>query len=234
MVPERSRREQVCHMTRIFAIGDLHGCSRTFRKLIWEKINLQKEDELYCLGDYVDRGPDSKGVIDFILELKEKGYRVHTLRGNHEQLMMESGKNRERYLDWVANGGRSTLQSFGITSYDELDSKYKTFFFETQFYFEVGNYILVHAGLNFKSKDLFEDTHAMMWSRDFMIDGNKLGDRIIVHGHTPTSLPLIKTQAKGNVIDIDGGCVYPDYYGMGNLVALNLSSGEIIAVENCE
>ena len=66
-------------MNRTFAIGDLHGCSRTFRKLILENINLQKEDELYCLGDYVDRGPDSKGVIDFILELKEKGYKVQIM-----------------------------------------------------------------------------------------------------------------------------------------------------------
>jgi len=221
-------------MNRIFAVGDLHGCSKTFRKLVLEKINLQKEDELYCLGDYVDRGPDSKGVIDFIFELKEKGFKVHTLRGNHEQLMMESGKNRENFLHWVKNGGSQTLASFGVESYDEFDSKYKTFFYETQFYFEVGKYILVHAGLNFKIKDPFEDTHAMMWIRDFMIDGNKLGDRIIVHGHTPIPLPMIRAQAKENVIDLDGGCVYTDRYGFGNLVALDLTSEEIISEENCE
>ncbi len=221
-------------MTRIFVIGDIHGCNKTFRKLVLDKIKLQKEDELYCLGDYVDRGPDSKGVIDFILELKEKGYHVHTLRGNHEQLMMDSGKARENFIRWVENGGRKTMESFGIGSYDELESKYKTFFYETQFYFEVGKYILVHAGLNFKIKDPFEDTQAMMWIRDFMVDGNKLGDSIIVHGHTPTSLPLIRAQAGSNVIDIDGGCVYTDYYGLGNLVALDLTSGEIIAVENGE
>ncbi|HZV44192.1 MAG TPA: metallophosphoesterase, partial [Saprospiraceae bacterium] len=132
-------------MNRTFAIGDLHGCSRTFRKLILENINLQKEDELYCLGDYVDRGPDSKGVIDFILELKEKGYKVHTLRGNHDQMMMDSDKNPEDFRHWVKNGGDKTLESFGIGSYDEMDSKYKTFFYQTQYYFEIGKYILVHA-----------------------------------------------------------------------------------------
>ena len=221
-------------MKRIFAVGDIHGCSKTLRKLVLEKINLQKEDELYCLGDYVDRGPDSKGVVDFILELKEQGNKVFTLRGNHEQLMMESGKNRENFLHWVENGGRKTLESFGTASYYELESKYKTFFYETQYYFEVGKYILVHAGLNFKIKDPFEDTHAMMWIRGFMVDEKKLGDRIIVHGHTPIPLATIRKQAHENVIDLDGGCVYTDYYGFGNLVALDLTSGEIIAVENCE
>jgi len=221
-------------MNRTFAIGDLHGCSRTFRKLILENIKLQNEDILYCLGDYVDRGPDSKGVIDFILELKEKGYKVHTLRGNHDQMMMDSDKNPEDFRHWVKNGGDKTLESFGIRSYDEMDSKYKTFFYQTQYYFEIGKYILVHAGLNFKISDPFKDTHAMMWIRDYKVDDEKLGDRIIVHGHTPISLVAIKAQAGSNVIDIDGGCVYTQHPGFGHLVALNLATQEFIAVENCE
>ena len=220
-------------MANKFAIGDLHGCSKTFRKLVTEVIQLRKKDELYCLGDYVDRGPDSKGVIDFILELREQGYQVYTLRGNHDQMMMDSGSNRENFNHWVQNGGSATLKSFGIESYNELDSKYKTFFYETQYYFETGNYILVHAGLNFKD-DPFQDTHAMMWIRGFRVDENKLAGRIIVHGHTPIPWEVIRKQAGQNVIDIDGGCVYPQLTGMGHLVALNLSSGEFIAEKNCE
>jgi len=60
-------------MARVFIIGDIHGCCKTCKKLILEKINIQKSDKIYCLGDYVDRGPDSKGVIDFILQLRKKG-----------------------------------------------------------------------------------------------------------------------------------------------------------------
>lgn len=56
-------------MPRIFIIGDIHGCNKTFRKLVLEKIIIRKTDKIYCLGDYIDRGPDSKGVIDFILLL---------------------------------------------------------------------------------------------------------------------------------------------------------------------
>lgn len=217
-----------------FAIGDLHGCSKTFRKLVTEVIQLQKEDELYCLGDYVDRGPDSKGVIDFILQLKDQGYHVYTLRGNHDQMFMDSGKNKESFKFWLENGGYSTLRSFGIGSYDELDSKYKTFFYETKYFIETANYVLVHAGLNFKKEDPFSDFHSMMWIRDFKIDEKKLAGRTIVHGHTPITLPDMEAQSKAHVIDIDGGCVYGKYSAFGYLVAINLTTGEFLAEENCE
>ena len=61
-------------MERIFAIGDIHGCSKTFEKLLTDKIQLQKDDKVYCIGDYIDSGDDSKGVIDLILKLRGEGY----------------------------------------------------------------------------------------------------------------------------------------------------------------
>ncbi|MEP6597398.1 MAG: metallophosphoesterase, partial [Ginsengibacter sp.] len=82
-------------MPRIFAIGDIHGCSKTFRKLLIEKINIQKSDEIYCIGDYIDRGEDSKGVIDFISQMRDKNYQIHTLRGNHEEMMLHSAENEQ-------------------------------------------------------------------------------------------------------------------------------------------
>src|SRR5678815_3715272 len=195
-------------MTTSYAIGDLHGCSKTFRKLVTEGIRLEKMDELFCLGDYVDRGPDSKGVIDYIFELREQGFTVHTLRGNHDQMMMDAQKNSDSFKDWLRNGGNTTLQSFHVESYDELDSKYKRFFYETQYYIETGKYILVHAGLNFRYDNPFEDKHAMMWIRGFSVDEKKLGGRVIVHGHTPIPWEIIQAQNGQQVIDIDGGCVY--------------------------
>ncbi len=221
-------------MPRSFAIGDLHGCSKTFRKLVLEKINLQKTDVLYCLGDYVDRGPDSKGVIDFILELREQGYTVHALRGNHDQMMMDSGLNMEKFMHWYRNGGKSTLESFGVRSYDQLNTRYKDFFYHTTFFEVCGSHILVHAGLNFKNDDPFSDTESMMWIRGFRVDEEKLNGRLIVHGHTPIPLKHILEQKGQNVIDIDGGCVYPHLTGYGHLVAYNMSDGTWIVVENCE
>ena len=83
-------------MARIFAIGDIHGCSNTFKRLLLDKIKIRKSDIIYCLGDYIDRGIDSKGVIDFILELRAEGYTIYTLRGNHEQMMLDAPISKEK------------------------------------------------------------------------------------------------------------------------------------------
>ncbi len=68
-------------MPRIFVIGDIHGCSNTFKKLLLAKISIKKTAKIYCIGDYIDRGNNSKAVIDFILKLRKNGFHIHTLRG---------------------------------------------------------------------------------------------------------------------------------------------------------
>ena len=120
-------------MSRIIAIGDIHGCINTFQKLVLEAIQIRKSDTIYCIGDYIDRGPDSKGVIDFIMDLRKKGYAIRTLRGNHEQLMMESGEDRQAHMDWYINGGDATLRSFGVSSYADFKPEYKDFFNRTRY-----------------------------------------------------------------------------------------------------
>ena len=74
---------------RRFAVPDIHGCNKTFQALL-DRIQLTTNDQLFLLGDYIDRGPDSVGVLDTILRLKEEGYSVFPLRGNHEQMLIES------------------------------------------------------------------------------------------------------------------------------------------------
>ncbi len=220
-------------MSRIFAIGDIHGCINTFQKLL-DEIHLRKSDTIYCIGDYIDRGPDSKGVIDLILDLRKRGYRVSTLRGNHEQMMMESDANRTDFMDWYINGGNTTLESFGAASFQDFPPEYKDFFKRTRYYFESGPFIFVHAGLNFGPENLFEDRDAMLWIRNFVIDKQKLGDRIIIHGHTPKPLEEIVNPERDDVYNLDAGCVYRARPGHGYLVALNLTNREWLAVKNCE
>jgi serine/threonine protein phosphatase 1 len=221
-------------MCRIIAIGDIHGCINTFHKLIMEEIRIRKSDTIYCIGDYIDRGPDSKGVVDLILDLRKHGYQIRTLRGNHEQLMLDAQNDREALLTWYINGGDKTLKSFGVDAYQGLKPKYKDFFKRTRYYYLNGPYIFVHAGLNFRPEDPFEDKDAMMWIRHFSIDHQKLGARTIIHGHTPQSIEEILNPARENVFNIDGGCVYRDRPDRGYLVAINLTDGELIAVGNCE
>lgn len=221
-------------MERVFAIGDVHGCNRTFRKLLFEKVHVAKSDIVVCLGDYVDRGPDSKGVVDTILELRASGFQVQTLRGNHEQLMMDSPDSSETFEQWIFNGGLETLKSFGVGSYDDFASEYKRFFDATEYYFEAAQCIFVHAGLDFTSGNEFSNTEAMLWSRNMKIDPVRLGQRRIIHGHTPKPAELIPDQTKASVVNIDGGCVYAARPGYGHLFALEVNSMEFTGVRNID
>src|SRR5436190_4191878 len=101
-------------MPRIFAIGDIHGCALTLEKLLLHELQINRHDEIYFLGDYIDRGPRSREVIDLILALQKENYGVRTLRGNHEQLFIDSEKDFTQFENWLGNGGRRTLESFGI------------------------------------------------------------------------------------------------------------------------
>lgn len=219
---------------RIFAIGDIHGCSETFKKLLLDKIRIQKNDKIYCIGDYIDRGKDSKGVVDFILKLRNQGYHIHTLRGNHEEIMFESTKSEKNFQHWIKNGGDTTLKSFGVSSFDEMKPVYKNFFKRTKFFIKSGNFIFVHAGLNFQIQNPFEDKKAMLWLRKFPVDYEKLGENIIIHGHTPEGLESILQQEWKGAINIDGGCVYKLIDDFGNLVALNVTDREFIRANNIE
>src|SRR5262245_59785746 len=96
---------------RLLAVGDIHGCSTAFRTLL-EAVALQPDDTLITLGDYVDRGPDSRGVLVPLLALHATG-RLIALRGNHDKLMVEAKRNVDRRL-WLSWGGRATLASYGI------------------------------------------------------------------------------------------------------------------------
>ncbi len=223
---------------RKFAITDIHGCIQSFKTLVQEGIQLTTEDELYLLGDYIDRGPDSKGVIDFIFQLQEEGHFVRCLRGNHEQLLLDSmkaGTPKQEIHLWLTQGGKETLDSFNAELADQIDPKYLDFFNGLEYYFEVDQFLLVHAGFNFRSNQPFQDKHAMLWIRRFPIDEQLLGDRIIVHGHTPTQWPMIEATVKSpysKVIDIDNGCVY--HYkgqGLGGLLAYDLTNREVYRQE---
>ena len=217
-------------MPGIFAIGDIHGCCKTFKKLLLEEIGIQQSDKIYCIGDYIDRGNDSKGVIDFIINLRMEGYYIYTLRGNHEQMMLEP----ERLDQWLENGGGETLKSFGISSVSELPHKYLAFLKQTEFFIETDKYIFVHAGLNFRIDNPFTDKEAMIWIRDEYFDKTKINNKILIHGHTPIPFESMYKQLNTNKINIDGGCVYNNKPGFGNLIALSLPNTKLIPLRNID
>ncbi|MEM6632344.1 MAG: metallophosphoesterase family protein [Bacteroidota bacterium] len=238
---------------RKFAISDIHGCSQTFRKLVEEVLKLTHNDELYLLGDYVDRGPDSKGVLDFIMELREKEYTVNCLMGNHEQMMLNAWRDEEDVDLWLLNGGKTTLDSFGVTDVEDIPEKYIKLLRSFKFYFEVDKYILVHAGLNFhptiptqdsdfiwKVIQPFKDVKSMLWIRDWYndMDYDWLRGRVIVHGHTPVSDEVIRSMVADwthiPAIDIDNGCFISFQEGMGHLCSFELTFRKLFFQKNVE
>ena len=190
------------------------------------------------MGDYIDRGGGSKEVIDFILQLKDENYNINTLRGNHEQLFMDSDRSFTDFQNWIANGGVATLESFEISRYAELEELYKNFFNETKFYFEIDGFIFVHAGFDFSNEFYLEDTDSMIWIRNMKVDKKKIGNKLIIHGHTPTPLEKVKknltTVNEKRSLNIDTGCVLKDYNGLGYLTALETNTMTLYNVKNVE
>jgi len=213
---------------RQFAIADIHGHLKTFKALL-AKINFTVFDELFLLGDFIDRGPNSKGVIDYIEELKKTGYAVHCLRGNHEQMCLD-GETQPRMLQaWLRHGGRNTQASF--PGYDlTVPTKYRDWMAALPLYLESGKYLFVHAGVNCEKPDPLADAEGLLWARGWTdtLDREWLDDRIIIHGHTPVTQNMIELNAKYltnmPVLDIDCGCFANSRWGMGRLCAVELGN----------
>lgn len=215
-----------------FAISDIHGCANTFNLLLKE-IKLKKEDHLYLLGDYIDRGPDSKGVIDIIWKLEDKGYNIFPLRGNHEQLLLNAIDNSDKLAKWHINGGEATLQSFQANHPNEIPEAYRNWMNDLPYFYTLEDYILVHAGFKFVMPNPLEEKHSMLWARNWydQINYNWLQDRIIVHGHTPATSEQMNRQLKQlnkqQAISIDNGCVFRGNKGYGTLIAFDLDRKQL-------
>lgn len=225
---------------RRFVIGDIHGCSKTLKALVENKIQLTKEDYLFFLGDYIDKGVDSAGVLDYILYLKENGYPVFPLMGNHELNLLEASQEyNERMF-------RLFLKINKCKGIVDEQSKIKPIYLEflqsLPYYYELEDYHLVHAGFDFRNEKPFENYKAMLEIRRFEADIKLLQGKKIIHGHTPTNLTAIQERLRTNapIIPLDNGCVYTkphkmlDYKQHGNLCSLNLDSLELIFQKNIE
>jgi serine/threonine protein phosphatase 1 len=237
-------------MSRSWVIPDSHGCLKTVRKLVEGQIRLKRNDKLYFLGDYIDRGPDSKGLIDYIMQLSFDGFEVTAIRGNHEDFMVKVweeamqpwrisniiGKGRIR-KEWMESGGEPTLQSFGTTDMQLIPAAYIDWIKSLPLYIELEKYILVHAGFNFEADDIFSDEQAMMWARDYSIIPEKTNFRKVIHGHVPVPLDFIQAGLKSDsfqFIALDNGVYMLDRPGFGNLTALELSTLELLTQSNLD
>jgi len=200
---------------RCYVIGDIHGCLDELRCLI-DGLPLEVGDRLVFLGDYIDRGPDSKGVVSYLLELKNYGPALELifLKGNHEDMLLSylglPGDYGEMFL---FNGGRQTFASYGLTSNlptaDEalaaIPPEHLDFYQSLVDYYIIGDILCIHAGVH-PEKTLEEQTKdEALWIRDLFIYSSHSLPYTVLFGHTPQKEVFFHLPYK---IGLDTGLVY--------------------------
>jgi calcineurin-like phosphoesterase family protein len=208
---------------RVLAIGDVHGCLAPFDDLLaW--VNPAPDDLIVTLGDYVDRGPDSRGIIDRLIGLKRSGMKLVCLRGNHEIMMLEAWKGgRSEKKMWLSVGGVQTLGSYGLLpgrsgTFETVPREHWEFLEHNLLdYYETDTHIFVHAGVlcGFDLDD--QPDYALYW--DFLGDAMRhQSGRTVICGHT---------SQKSGVPKVVPGAVCVDTYahGGGWLTCLDAATG---------
>ena len=221
----------------VYAVGDVHGHTDALRPLI----RLLREDAarsapverplLVFLGDYVDRGPDSRGAIDMILAVEAEGpFEVVCLKGNHEDALLRVLSDAHFGPNWIENWGEATLRSYGVAVpawgraadetprvqaelYDALPPGHRRFLARCVISLTVGDYLFVHAGVRPGVPLDAQEERDLMWIRYAFLESDEDFGKVVVHGHTPSQTPELKP----NRIGIDTGV-----YMTGVLTAVRL------------
>ncbi len=214
-----------------YAIGDIHGCRHALERLL-AKLTPSAEDHLIFIGDYIDRGPDSRGVIELLLDLRR--YVPCTfLRGNHEAMMLEYLETGDLSL-WSINGGLRTLESYQEpTGEVVIPESHIRFIRDTLLFYQTPDFFFVHAGLD-PDRTIVEhlmrcSEHTFLWERRHLDAAHLAWEKPVVCGHTPQAEPVNRDK----LICIDTGCVYYTYPDMGTLTAVRLPERRFIQVRPC-
>jgi serine/threonine protein phosphatase 1 len=192
---------------KIFIIGDIHGCLDALKRLM-DKIPWRPDrDRLIFLGDFVDRGKNSKGVVDYVLSLRRYSSQIDCLIGNHEVLLLNYMDGNDRGL-YFLNGGWSTLESYMAEKPEGkgllVPEDHMSFYRSLKTYLELEDYYVVHAGFRPGVEIEKQNLEDMTWIREpFIYSDYEFGKRVIF-GHTPFREPLVLE----NKIGLDTGAVY--------------------------
>jgi serine/threonine protein phosphatase 1 len=243
--PKAKPRASVPPDTLVWTIGDIHGRLDLLRPLLSGvledfKHSAAERKLLIFLGDYVDRGPDSKGVIDLLCRLAESGeVEGRFLRGNHEDRMAMFLEDPGIGPSWCDYGGRDALRSYGVTAPTDRDDavawaaasasfnaalseRHRTFLRNLEASISVGDYFFAHAGARPGVALEQQSAYDMMWIRQSFLSDNRAFEKIVVHGHTPAD----DIQADHRRIGLDTGA-----YATGVLSAVRLEGSERAALQ---
>ncbi len=210
-------------MARHLAIGDIHGCIDALTSLV-DFVEFRQDDTIITLGDYVDRGPNSRAVLDLVLELG-KNHKLVPLRGNHEIMMLDSRQKKSWFHAWMKYGGDATLLSYSPSedeagSFADVPDSHIDFLENNLVsYYECERYFFVHANVDAKIA-LDEQSDAALYWKKYDNPERHCSEKIMICGHTAqlTGLPV------GNAHSI---CIDTWAYGRGWLSCFDVESGMV-------
>ncbi len=205
-------------MTYAYVIGDIHGCLEELQNVV-EQIRkhrdpLWEKGKIICVGDYIDRGPDSKGVVDFLIDQQDDpDFDWIFLRGNHEDMLLYNMQG------CMMNGGVQTAQSYDITDYssesamfNQIGAIHMQWYRDLKLFHVEGQVAICHAGFDGAFRAGEEKEHTLLWDRRIRMHEHD-HYKFTVHGHTPMKNVLINE----HVAYIDTGCVFDDKYPLSVL-----------------
>lgn len=209
---------------RLFVIGDIHGCVAELDTLL-ANLPLERGDRVVFVGDYLDRGPDSRGVINLLLDFRRRDDVATTfLKGNHEDMCLAFlGRPGHWGESWIFNGGAAAIRSYGLDARSApaaveaaMPPEHLAFLEGLERAFRRDDILVVHAGVRPDLTWEQQDDQDLLWIReDFILRPHKL-PQTVVFGHTPQRHVFVDLPSK---IGIDTGCVYN-----GTLTALEWPS----------
>jgi serine/threonine protein phosphatase 1 len=190
-----------------FAIGDIHGCLDKLTALLGRCRHYAqgRPSRFVFVGDYIDRGPDSRGVVEALITLQAEQPGTVCLRGNHEAIMLDALSTGDLLL-WLVNGAGETLASYGIEHPNALPRRHVDWIANLPLWFDDGRRFFVHAGIDPNVPLDRQSERDLLWIREpFLVSARDYG-RLIVHGHTPLRSGM--PELRPNRLNIDTAAVY--------------------------
>jgi serine/threonine protein phosphatase 1 len=196
-------------MTLTYAIGDIHGALHKLEALIarCEQHAAGRPMRFVFIGDYVDRGPDSAGVVRRLLALQTKMPNdVVTLMGNHEATLLGVIDGTAAAASWLMQGGAATLRSYGVNVPGDLPRQHLEWMRALPLTHDDGLRFFVHAGIDPELPLDAQDDYDLLWIREPFLSDRRNYGRLIVHGHTP--LVADTPDLRSNRLNLDTGAVF--------------------------